>query len=101
MHPVHPAPDVDAGQERRRPPVPGACWYAPEVGKALPTESEWERAARGGLEGARLVTRRTPTGDGWRIPGRESFLGRTSCSTAIPAPLRSARFRPTGMACTT
>jgi formylglycine-generating enzyme len=62
--------------------VPGACWYAPEgrgsdvsgrgdhpvtqvayedaeayarwVGKALPTESEWERAARGGLEGARF-----------------------------------------------
>ena len=62
--------------------VPGACWYAPDgpgsdvcgreehpvtqvayedaeayvrwVGKALPTESEWERAARGGLEGARF-----------------------------------------------
>jgi formylglycine-generating enzyme required for sulfatase activity len=72
--------------------VAGACWFAPEgpgsdvseredhpvtqiayedaeayarwVGKALATESEWERAARGGLEGARFAWGDEETPDG-------------------------------------
>ena len=90
-------------------PVVHVAWadvlaYASWAGKAIPTEAEWELAARGGLDGAEFAwgDELNPAGSWMANTWQGEFPVQQHAGGRVRAePHRSARSRPTATACTT